>query len=58
MKYLIEVAKMIWGASANVVVDDHGTSDDTGNEPPSVSLTVVKPDGIRDLEHERRYLDQ
>ena len=36
----------------------HETSDDTGNEPPSVSVTVVKPDGIRDVEHERRYLNQ
>lgn len=53
---LFQVKHLI--AVANVVVAGHVTSDDTRNEPPSVSVTVVKPDGIWDLEHERRYLDQ
>ncbi len=58
MKYLIEIAKMSGSASANVVVTTHRSSNDTGNEPPSVSVTVVKPYGIRGLEHGLRYLDQ
>ncbi len=33
-KYLIE--------ATNIVVAGHGTSDDTGNEPPSVSVSLVK----------------
>ena len=48
---------MSWGPLLMFIVG-HETSDDTGNEPPSVSVTVVKPDGIRDVEHERRYLNQ
>ena len=58
MKHLIEVAKMSRVAAANVVVAGHGTSDDTGNEPPSVSVSLVKPDGTRDWEEIQRYSNQ
>ncbi len=58
MKHLIEVAKMNRVAAATVVVAGHGSSNDTRNEPPSVSVSVVKPDETRDLENVQRYLDQ
>lgn len=58
MKHLIEVAKMNRVAAATVVVAGHGSSNDTRNEPPSVSVSVVKPDETRDLEKVQRYLDQ
>jgi len=58
MKHLIEVAKMSRIAAANVVVAGHGTSDGTGNEPSSVSVSSVKTDGTRDLDEVQRYLDQ
>lgn len=44
-------------AAANVVVG-HGTSDGTGNEPPSVSVLSVKTDEARGLDEIQRYLDQ
>ena len=49
MKRLIEVAKMNRVAAANVVVSGHGPSNDTGNESPSVSVSVIKADGIWSL---------
>jgi|GEM_PF-2768508 len=58
MKHLIEVAKMNRIAAATVVVAGYVSSDDTRNEPPSVSVSVVKPDETRDLEKVKRYLDQ
>lgn len=58
MKHLIEVAKMNRVAAATVVVAGHGSSNDTRNEPPSVSVSVVKPDETRDLENVQRYLDR
>lgn len=57
MKCLVEVAKMSKGAAANVVVAGHGTSDDTGNEPPSVSVALVKVNGTRQLDEVQQYLD-
>lgn len=41
IKHLIEVAKMSRVVAANVFVADHGTSDDTGNERPSVRFRIV-----------------
>ncbi|MEK4715842.1 MerR family transcriptional regulator [Sporosarcina sp. FSL K6-5500] len=58
MKHLIEVAKMSRVAAANVVVAGHGTSDNTGNEPPSVSISSVKTDETRGVDGVQRYLDQ
>jgi len=58
MKHLIEVAKMNRVAAATVVVAGHGSSSDTGNEPPSVSVSVVKPYETRGSEEIQRYLDQ
>jgi len=58
MKHLIEVAKMSRVAAANVVVAGHGTSDGTGNESPSVSVSSIKTDGTRGLDEVQRYLDQ
>jgi len=46
MKHLIEVAKMNRGAAANLVAG-HGSSSDTGNDPPSVSISSVKTDDTR-----------
>ena len=43
---------------ANFVIADHGTSDDTGNEPPSVSVSLVKSDGTRGLDDVQQYLDR
>ena len=53
----MEVAKMSRVAAANVVAG-HWTSDDTRNEPPSVSVSVVKPYETRGSEEIQRYLDQ
>ncbi|WP_301109405.1 MerR family transcriptional regulator [Sporosarcina sp.] len=58
MKHLIEVAKMNRVAAATVVVAGHGSSSDTGNESPSVSVSVVKPDKTKGSEEIQRYLDQ
>lgn len=58
MKHLIEVAKMNRVAAANVVVAGYGTSDATGNEPPSVSVSLVKANETRDLSEVQRYLRQ
>ena len=58
MKHLIEVAKMNRIAAATVVVAGHRSSNDTKNEPTSVSVSMVKPDETRDLEKLQRYLDQ
>ena len=58
MKHLIEVAKMNRVAAATVVVAGHRSSNDTRNEAPSVSVSMVKPDETRDLEKLQRYLDQ
>ena len=58
MKHLIEVAKMNRVAAATVVVAGHRSSNDTRNEAPSFSVSVVKPDETRDLEKVQRYLDQ
>lgn len=58
MKHLIEVAKMNRVAAATVVVAGHVSSDDTRNELPSVSVSVIKPDETRDFEKVKRYLDQ
>lgn len=58
MKHLIEVAKMNRVAAATVVVAGHGSSNDTRNELPSVSVSVVKPYETRDMENVQRYLDQ
>lgn len=49
IKRLIEVAKMNRVAAANVVVSGHGSSSDTGNESPSVSVSAIKADGIWSL---------
>lgn len=56
MKHLIEVAKMSRVAAANVVVAGHGSSSDTGNEPPSVSISLVKTDRTEDMDEVHRYL--
>ena len=58
MKHLIEVAKMSRVAAANVVVAGHGTSVDTENEPPSISVSFVKTDKIKEMDGIQRYLDQ
>ena len=58
MKHLIEVAKMNRVAAATVVVAGHRSSNDTRNETPSVSVSMVKPDETRELEKLQRYLDQ
>ncbi len=58
MKHLIEVAKMNRVAAATVVVAGHGSYGDTGNELPSVSVSVVKPDETKGSEEIQRYLDQ
>ncbi|MGN7410624.1 MerR family transcriptional regulator [Sporosarcina sp. SAFN-010] len=58
MKHLIEVAKMNRVAAANVVVAGHGASSDMGNEPSTVSVSVVKANEIEDFKEKQRYLDQ
>jgi hypothetical protein len=58
MKHLIEIARMSRDAAANVVVAGHRTSSGTGNEPPSVSVSLVKTNETRDLDEMQRYLDQ
>lgn len=45
-------------AAATVVVAGHGSSNDTRDEPSSVSVSVVKPYETKDLEKLQRYLDQ
>ena len=58
MKHLIEIARMSRDAAANVVVAGHRTSSGTGNEPPSVSVSLVKTDEIRVLDEMKRYSEQ
>lgn len=58
MKHLIEVARMSRDAAANVVVAGHRTSNGTGNEPPSVSVSLVKTDETRVLDEIQRYSEQ
>ena len=58
MKHLIEIARMSRDAAANVVVAGHRTSSSTGNEPPSVSVSLVKTDEIRVLDEMKRYSEQ
>ena len=58
MKHLIEIARMSRDAAANVVVVGHRTSSGTGNEPPSVSVSLVKTDEIRVLDEMQRYSEQ
>ena len=58
MKHLIEIARMSRDAAANVVVAGHRTSSSTGNEPPSVSVSLVKTDKIRVSDEMQRYSEQ
>ncbi|WP_198160084.1 MerR family transcriptional regulator [Sporosarcina sp. P37] len=58
MKHLIEVAKMSRIAAANVVVAGHGTPNDMLNEPPSVSVSLVKTDETMGMDEVQRYLEQ
>lgn len=58
MKHLIEVARMSRDAAANVVVAGHRTSNGTENEPPSVSVSLVKTDETRVLDEIQRYSEQ
>lgn len=48
---------MSWGAATNAVAG-HGASDDTGNESPSVSVSLVKTDETSGVNEIQRYLDQ
>lgn len=58
MKHLIEIARMNRDAAANVVIAGHRTSSGTGNEPPSVSVSLVKTDGTRSSDEIKRYSEQ
>lgn len=58
MKHLIEVARMSRDTAANVVVAGHRTSNGTENEPPSVSVSLVKIDETRVLDEMQRYSEQ
>ncbi|WP_432356037.1 MerR family transcriptional regulator [Sporosarcina sp. A2] len=56
MKHLIEVAKMSRVAAASVVVAGHGPSNDTENEPPSVSISLVQTERTENMDEVQRYL--
>jgi len=58
MKHLIEIARMSRDAAANVVVAGHRTPSGTENEPPSVSVSLVKTDEIRVSDEMQRYSEQ